>query len=136
MNKAEDSDYYTPEDPHTTILSPLYPEKVSEVIILSASLYLIIFSFQTENPAKTKTEIVTPLSALKDADIPGKFSELNFKLNFYLKNINFFAPQTVQLAAILKYLPAVQAIVILPVHQLANYCLYRLKVSNRNSKNK
>lgn len=26
---AEDSeDYYTPEDPHTTILSPLCPEKV------------------------------------------------------------------------------------------------------------
>lgn len=25
---ADDSDYYTPEDPHTTILSPLCPEKV------------------------------------------------------------------------------------------------------------
>ena len=25
---AEDSDYYTPEDPHTTILSPLCPDKV------------------------------------------------------------------------------------------------------------
>lgn len=25
---AEDSDYYTPEEPHTTILSPLCPEKV------------------------------------------------------------------------------------------------------------
>lgn len=31
--KADDSDYYTPEDPHTTILSPVKPtepvEKVS-----------------------------------------------------------------------------------------------------------
>ncbi|XP_037025658.1 E3 ubiquitin-protein ligase MGRN1 isoform X3 [Bradysia coprophila] len=30
---AEDSDYYTPEDPHTTILSPLCPEKVKGSIV-------------------------------------------------------------------------------------------------------
>ncbi|CRL07618.1 CLUMA_CG020583, isoform A [Clunio marinus] len=46
--KADDSDYYTPEDPHTTILSP----------VKSPSAQL------------EKRDIVTPLAAIKDTELP------------------------------------------------------------------
>ncbi|GAB0087494.1 hypothetical protein DMENIID0001_018030 [Sergentomyia squamirostris] len=49
---AEDSDYYTPEDPHTTILSPLYAEN------------------GTESLGKSKenlSTLSTPVAALKEA---------------------------------------------------------------------
>ncbi|CAO1427125.1 unnamed protein product [Diamesa hyperborea] len=51
LTKADDSDYYTPEDPHTTILSP--PPAQQNLL----------------NTAKSN-EIVTPLAAIKDTELP------------------------------------------------------------------
>lgn len=53
---AEDSDYYTPEDPHTTILSPLYGDSKSKENISGV--------------------ISSPLTAIKEsaASLPGRFS--------------------------------------------------------------
>lgn len=50
---AEDSDYYTPEDPHTTILSPVYPDKV--------------------DIRKSKENLSTPLAIFKEnaTSLPG-----------------------------------------------------------------
>lgn len=50
---AEDSDYYTPEDPHTTILSPVHPDKV--------------------DIRKSKENLSTPLAIFKEnaTSLPG-----------------------------------------------------------------
>ncbi len=42
-NNAEDSDYYTPEDPQTTILSSLYKDDVRFYIIFKNNFNKIIF---------------------------------------------------------------------------------------------
>lgn len=68
--KAEDSDYYTPEDPHTNILSPVKSpsgpliEKVNSPnsYVLSNALLFNCFGFQKD--------IVTPLAAIKDTELP------------------------------------------------------------------
>lgn len=49
---AEDSDYYTPEDPHTTILSPLYAENGNSSLGKSK---------------ENLSTLSTPVAALKEA---------------------------------------------------------------------
>lgn len=56
LTGAEDSDYYTPEDPHTTILSPLYGDSKSKESVAGV--------------------ISSPLTAIKESansSLPGKF---------------------------------------------------------------
>ena len=64
--RAEDSDnYYTPEDPHTTILSPV---KSQSGVIEKVRDFSCQFSRQIN--FDLQKDIITPLAAIKDTELP------------------------------------------------------------------
>jgi hypothetical protein len=54
--KADDSDYYTPEDPHTTILSPVKSPAPIEKVNRSYRVFLQFSSFLLNRPTERHSD--------------------------------------------------------------------------------